>query len=1773
MADPQSDETPHLSGTAVAPVANINQGSLDDRLEHTPLHSTVPLSDEGQALESHEVIELQTFSERKAWIEEKIKFLEQMPSVEVFTGLDAVRASAEHVPGLPTPDELRRWIAEHDVIEKETEIFDRGELTKLRQLTKAAAQRNLSPADTDLIELALTTIYELDKLLHLLRDRSENLELLATRLSWEESRIAAWVDRRTILEDLQTFLVTRVRWTPVVYESISRSDDNPDLKRRGSFASLASVASDTSSSSLGLSRGARFKLVESLSQDAAQFAGRVTSLRHGRILAAGKILDRLIDQSRKPVPDELLDEQDKLEELGITEMENLGKADEIYVETMLDKTAAQNMFEEIETAKLHHPTARQSASFVSRADALIRRLASRGNPVSSTSTFPSPEHPVFIDQRNFNQTLAQFLSSEIVTTTTMARKVDDAAKAYRTAFEAVKHVENLTSTAKELIDILSRILVQLQGGCLVSEGNGYSPNLTSATCLEPDQYSAFLDLFPPIAKHFAQTAERSKHILQHSVPAMLDLDHPGIDVEFIHTASSIFRELEMMMNQVQTASEDMTTRYDRLTEARRLDTVLKATMSSLKNTEKGISASIETQRWRRVTGLPSQVHSAVTRSSSPSPTGTSRAECLQELLRIDSRINQEVEAPLRLLVETLEDPLKLYLLRQFSEVRKFLDKIKEQGVLLDSIQRQSATMKAVYEEFSSIQRDIEVLKNRYEFRTRDVLSVQSVNSSISRTDTDLETDLSAIQAQVSHYINRLSDRIPFVSQDTRSFPSRDGRLLKNNQSAPSNPNMDLFAVDNAVRADSNSFAMTLSTLLEELNQNHTQLHLAYIAKEVDVILVPTAAHIDRLTEDLVTMKTSLSDMTSRSDGINVPLLTLRQDVERVLQHDNPHVERSFSQIRDLLHKMSAVYETKDSSAHKALHVSRFKSLENIADLHKAWEKDVWAFLDEISEIGKTLQVERVCAETEQIGRLRAKEKTEESQAESLRKQAEHEKAMVQMEQVLPATEDGERLMEERCLQSEEDQRAVASMGSSGNLDNEEESRRLQIDRLNEGTLDEVGQNGMTEEAESLQEERRMTGGKLESNKRCVAGQSRPHEGKYIESENNPEVAEGIGSVPYQQVQQRLSTRAVNESIHRLDGKADDQSSFEVIVGLDSLERNGVPADYHPIKQPAANDALQVVSEEDYFPSDQDFVDDSVQCLSQMTHGNPSSKPSGQASWPHMAQGQTPDVEIKVQLGDNKKPASYQTKPGERQIEELHQCHSLHSPKLHRSPESNHPAKGSTSSSTSYLQKTRFLFEEDVFGLPITAEGNSYKRKEMHDLQAQILVFRRRLRSMNINDITRAKMSTRLPDMDQSKKVAREFLAISSGVSLLPLSASDPSVDVELQSLRTEIEGSVDLVKRVEQLAHLAEDISKSDVALSDLLEHIDSYPASPTAILSSSYTAVLGDTPDEKLSARLAFTRGVIETMITNFAGVSTDSRAISEQTRILQTFHELEDMVHDIKSDRKSRPTSAISFKLSSGRNSNASNTPTHASRKTGAYPNLTTPSASPHQRLLLTRHPTPRRAVSGGTAECQSRPVSQLSSVSSNRAVSGPFRASVYSSTFASRQRTSSLSNSHCSPTTIHVHSRAQTAQQSRVASPTGSDASPCPRSVRNSHTRSSTSLSAASWARAPKNSPSSIVHSMSTTPKDQSAMPRKTYVADPKNKLDVAVGDVVNKLPVRINVEGVADTWKDQSGKYWIGNQDPKLCFCRILRSQTVMVRVGGGWSELSKYISLEFVQYHD
>ena len=398
------------------------------------------------------------------------------------------------------------------------------------------------------------------------------------------------------------------------------------------------------------------------------------------------------------------------------------------------------------------------------------------------------------------------------------------------------------------------------------------------------------------------------------------------------------------------------------------------------------------------------------------------------------------------------------------------------------------------------------------------------------------------------------------------------------------------------------------------------------------------------------------------------------------------------------------------------------------------------------------------------------------------------------------------------------------------------------------------------------------------------------------------------------------------------------------------------------------------------------------------------------------------------------------------------------------------------------------------------------------------------------------------------------------------------------------------MSRVNNLGDFAVLLRECDDALSDLLEHIDSYPSPPIGPLSAPHQSDVSLVPEEQLSARLSFTRDMLSRMKTLARALADDRRVPAEHERVLQTWPELEAMALDRINGQKSRPASVIS----SGRSSRASvikssshsakesprirasldvHRPRQSLDKKGSFSKL---SASPG-KFLAPPPPVPsaRRTASGPSVSTGTPRSSSRMSISSTRSVSGPMSGvssstTLFGSTYSSRQRTNSTTSnsSFASPTVMKrmlpnlpnlpSRPRAQTGQ-SRTSSPAVSDAQS--RSSLNLPRPQSTVHS--TWSRAPRVSFTS--QPKSPPPRASSTRPvRKPYVANPKNKLDVAVGDVVNKLPVDIKIELVADTWKDQSGKYWIGDTDAKLCFCRILRSQTVMVRVGGGWQELSKSV---------
>jgi hypothetical protein len=83
-------------------------------------------------------------------------------------------------------------------------------------------------------------------------------------------------------------------------------------------------------------------------------------------------------------------------------------------------------------------------------------------------------------------------------------------------------------------------------------------------------------------------------------------------------------------------------------------------------------------------------------------------------------------------------------------------------------------------------------------------------------------------------------------------------------------------------------------------------------------------------------------------------------------------------------------------------------------------------------------------------------------------------------------------------------------------------------------------------------------------------------------------------------------------------------------------------------------------------------------------------------------------------------------------------------------------------------------------------------------------------------------------------------------------------------------------------------------------------------------------------------------------------------------------------------------------------------------------------------------------------------------------------------------------------------------------------------------------------------------SKSPNNSSSVRSSKYVPDPKNELDVQLGLIVNESPYKMKIKMVPG----EAGKYWFGEEHPRLVYCRILPSKMVMVRVGGGWQELSK-----------
>lgn len=503
---------------------------------------------------------------------------------------------------------------------------------------------------------------------------------------------------------------------------------------------------------------------------------------------------------------------------------------------------------------------------------------------------------------------------------------------------------------------------------------------------------------------------------------------------------------------------------------------------------------------------------------------------------------------------------------------------------------------------------------------------------------------------------------------------------------------------------------------------------------------------------------------------------------------------------------------------------------------------------------------------------------------------------------------------------------------------------------------------------------------------------------------------------------------------------------------------------------------------------------------------------------------------------------------------------------------------------------------DVFGLQVTPGHKRTVSKEELDLKVVIASLRTRLRSLSLQSIIRptskagtsskSPAPTPLPTQKDADDLRDQYNEIVSSFAQLPARLQDASAQAELKSLQFEMEAAKGMMTRVLTLAAFSSSSTTCDNALSDLLEHLDSYPAPPLET-TAPHQSDPSLSPEGQLSDRVGFTGAQIDAMKEAARGLGDDERVAAERTRLQQTWTELWEMSMDKINGIPSRPPSSVHTPSETGSqryinlNIEADFTPIgkqgsfsslRRSRATSSLSNLaaapspTAASHPPHLGIGLGRSP---RSISINKTPIPSRSSSRVST----RSISGPiassskpggppssFSGNVHGSTFSSRQRTmSNASTAGESSTTPRRMGVSRGRIPSGMMTPTGNEFS--------SPSAPGTRSAFASLGRTPK---SSLANSTSgpsrstplRSPMEQPVRKRKQYIPNQKHRVDVAVAKVVNELDPEYNVTVEPVSWKDQSGKYWIGDKDPKLCFCRILRSQTVMVRVGGGWVELSK-----------
>lgn len=753
----------------------------------------------------------------------------------------------------------------------------------------------------------------------------------------------------------------------------------------------------------------------------------------------------------------------------VSRSHSIFRTDELYVETLKDQTSASNLLEEIETAKLYHPTSRQSASFVSRIDTILKRLAMRGDPAAPGNTFPRPEHPLFPDQAPFNARLVHDLSTNLAGALNTAQAAETAAREYKQSYEMVKGTETWLELVEKSIADLMAVSKRIRDGAPGEDGEGSPPNLMLPACLNPSTHSLYLALFPTMVQDCKQLLARADEQLQSGPSKIIQLEAPNIDPEFKKSANAKVQELTLLRTEVARLIDESAKKVARLRDSKKISASIDSKLASLKDVKLQMVETMEKTRWRQ----EFNGNNIPLTPESPAPAMFTSLPVDEQLSQIDAHINVEIAIPLASLSITLEAPLQAYLSQKLAALHGSLKDGYQFLDLLGAIKHQASSMTSARDDFHGLSSRIEDARIYLtDMIDRTLHGATTTWGASDHTSNDAsELGLEALQKDAASFIECLSGRIPFVGRHPSSTmlmhslksPPLSGTFdtgfVLANQAVPLT--FDLASLDAAVRSDSNSYAMRINGGLRSLDDLRAHLELSEMAKSADSDLGAIVSQADDLTAEFFAEGKTFTTIPRHTTESSVELENMLSRLKKV--HDrHASIKRSLSPTRKFLRHMDEKSNSLDPTIRKQLYKSRVQRVDDVESRLNRLGDDISTLLkDAVHAVG----LERKYQDDMTLANERRKKEEEAraaaEEAERLRLEEEQRRAAEERSRL-------ERKLKEERIQALEQQHHSAYLIERQRL--EEEAAATEWRRLFELEQEEQAARAREAEERLLQEE-------------------------------------------------------------------------------------------------------------------------------------------------------------------------------------------------------------------------------------------------------------------------------------------------------------------------------------------------------------------------------------------------------------------------------------------------------------------------------------------------------------------------------------------------------------------------------------------------------------------------------------------------------------------------------------------------------------------------------